>query len=264
MAEGHAVIRWARALGALVGEPLVDVAFPKRWGDRPRVLVGAHLTAVTPRGKHLVLAFSNGRYVHTHALQYGSWQVGEAGMAYRKDPGYVRLRLTTAAHEAVFYHGPVVELLTEDELAADEGLNRLGPDVMAADFDRAEALRRLHAAGDRPLGEAVLDQGVVAGVGNIFKSEGLFLAGLDPRRPAASVTPAEAERIWDATLPLMWRGTEQYGPTRTTTPDLQAAGHDRYVYGRKGKPCLRCGTPVEVVLQGFGDRKTYFCPSCQR
>ena len=151
VAEGHAVIRWARRLAPLVGEPLVHVQMPKRWGERPAGLVGQRLLEPVTRGKHLLLPLSGGETLHCHGAQYGSWQVGERPMDLRKEPKHVRLRLDTADHEAVFFHGPTVELLTAGELAAHERLNALGPDVMAptADhqpggtFDRAEAARRI-------------------------------------------------------------------------------------------------------------------------
>lgn len=264
MAEGHAVIRWARALGALVGEPLQEVRLPKRWGDRGMTLLDEHITNIEPRGKHLLLHLSNNETIHTHAMQYGSWQVGERGMTLRKAATYVRLRLVTTAHEAVFYHGPVIELLTADELANHEALLALGPNVMSSSFDRGEVVRRIAAAGDRPIGDVVLDQRVVAGLGNIFKSEGLFLARVDPRRAAASVTREELDLLWSELIPLMWRGTERYGRTITTPPELQQAGHVHWVYRRQRKPCLRCTTPIEMVRQGELDRSTYFCPQCQR
>jgi DNA-formamidopyrimidine glycosylase len=264
MAEGHAVVRWARALGALEGEPLEEVRLPKRWGERGQTLIGEHITKVETRGKHLLLHLSNGETLHTHAMQYGSWQIGERGMALRKAGTYVRLRLVTTAHEAVFFHGPVIELLTADELANHSALLALGPDVMSPQFDRNEVARRVRAAGERSIGDVVLDQHVVAGLGNIFKSEGLFLAHVDPRRAAATITPAELNLLWDELIPLMWRGTERYGKTTTTPPELQQAGYLHWVYRRQRKPCLHCGTPIEMVRQGDLNRSTYFCPHCQR
>ena len=271
MAEGHAVIRWARRLGPLVGEPLVHVTMPKRWGDRPAGLVGQHLLEPITRGKHLLLPLSGGETLHCHGAQYGSWQVGERPMELRKEPKHVRLRLDTEAHEAVFYHGPTVELLTPDELTAHERLNSLGPDVMAprpdhtpgGTFDRAEAARRIRDKGEAPIKPTLLDQRVVAGVGNIYASEGLFLARVDPRRPAASVTDAELDALWDAVHPMMWDGTERWGRTQTTPPAMREQGHTRWVYQRKGKPCHVCGTPVELVRMPPYDRATYLCPTCQ-
>ena len=264
MAEGHAVIRWKRNLERLLGETIVEVKMPKRWGDRPQTLVGQHLDRVDTHGKHLLLRLSGGETLHCHAAQYGSWQVGEMGMDYRKKSTYIRLRLLTVQHEAVFYHGPTVELLTPGELAHHERLNRLGPDVMAPDFDREEAARRIAAEGEHPIGPTLLDQRVVAGIGNIYKSEGLFLVGIDPHRSAASVTREEQERLWEALIPLMWRGTERWGRTKTTPSELQAEGHERWVYGRKGKPCLQCGTPIELFRLPPHERTTYRCPACQR
>lgn len=122
MAEGHAVVRQALRLRALVGEPLLDVRMPKRWGERPAGLVGQHLLAPRPRGKHLLLPLSGGETLHTHGAQYGSWQVGPPPLDYRKPEAAIRLRLLTAAHEAVFFFGPTVELLTASELAGHERL----------------------------------------------------------------------------------------------------------------------------------------------
>lgn len=264
MAEGHAVIRWARALAVLLDQPLEEVQLPKRWGARAQQLVGEQITAIATHGKHLLLHLSNGETLHTHAMQYGSWQIGARDMALRKEARYVRLRLATATHAAVFFHGPVVELLTADELRTHATLGALGPDVLSPTFDRAEAARRIRAAAGRAIGDVVLDQRAVAGLGNIFKSEGLFLAGLDPRRAAQNITADELDRLWEAVIPLMWRGVEQHGPTTTTTPALTAAGHRHYVYRRRGQPCLRCGTPIQMLRQGALQRTTYFCPVCQR
>ena len=271
MAEGHAVIRWARRLGPLVGEPLTHVQMPKRWGERPDGLVGQHLLAPRTHGKHLLLPLSGGETLHCHGSMYGSWQVGERPLELRKEARHVRLRLDTAGHEAVFYHGPTVELLSPEELAEHERLTSLGPDVMAplpdhtpgGAFDRAKAARRIRARGTDPVKPVLLDQRVVAGVGNIFASEGLFLAGVDPRRAADSLTDEELNALWDAVHPMMWAGTERWGRTKTTPPEMQAEGKNRWVYQRKGKPCWVCETPVELVRLPPYDRATYLCPRCQ-
>lgn len=270
MAEGHAVVRQALRLRALVGEPLVEVRMPKRWGERPQTLIGQHLLTPRPRGKHLLLPLSGGETLHTHGAQYGSWQVGEPPLDYRKPEAAIRL--LTGAHEAVFFFGPTVELLTADELATHGRLNALGPDIMGttADltaggpFDRDEAVRRLRALGDVPAGSAVQDQRAVAGVGNIYACEGLFLAGVDPRRPAGDVADGEWERLWDALQPMMWDGTTRYGRTVTVPTEMQDAGETRWVYQRKGKACLVCGTPVEKVALPPFERAAYLCPVCQR
>ena len=265
MAEGHAVRRWVRTLHPLVGEPLLHVQLTRRWADRVGALVGGHLTAVEARGKHMLLHLSTGGAIHCHAMQYGSWQVGEPGMERRKEDKWVRVWLLTPNHEAVFYHGPVVELLTAEELATHPALLSLGPDVLDEPFDRAAAFARVQAQGARPIGDTVLDQRVMAGIGNIFKSEGLFLAGIDPRRPAQEVSRAAMDRYWDTTIPLMRAGIETWGPTKTLPAALQGPTSRswHWVYNRNGQACWRCGSKISRIRQGELQRATFFCPTCQ-
>ena len=171
----------------------------------------------------------------------------------------------------MFFYGPTVELLTPDEVAHHERLNKLGPDVMgtgpnltpACLFDRVEATDRVRALVGVPIGSAVQDQRAVAGIGNIYASEGLFLAGVSPLRDAATVAPEELDRLWDALPPLMWEGTTRYGRTVTVPPELREQGETRWVYQRKGKPCLVCGTPVEKHALPPFERAAYRCPVCQ-
>ncbi|MCW5854244.1 MAG: hypothetical protein KIT87_29520, partial [Anaerolineae bacterium] len=245
MAEGHAVRRWQRALEALVNAPLVEVHLPKRWAEITPNLVGQCLTRVEARGKHLLLYLTGDWVIHCHAMQYGSWQVGERGMELRKAAQYVRLRLVTPTHEAVFYHGPVVEVLRADEVAAHPKLAALGPDVLDDHFDRDEAWARTRAQADRPIGEVVLNQDVMAGIGNIHNSEGLFLARVDPRRPASEVGRGEMEYFWDQVIPLMRDGMQTYGPTETLPPALRLNGQRHWVYRRRGHACLVCGGKIE-------------------
>jgi endonuclease VIII len=264
MAEGHAVVRWAKALRILIDEPLAVVEAPRRWHSRAQQLVGEHLTAVTTHGKHLLLHVSGGWTIHCHAMQYGSWQIGDPGQALRKEPRYVRLRLCGARHEAVFFHGPVVEFLTSAELADHPKLNALGPDILHQPLDRAEVLRRLCAEPDRAIGDAILDQRIIAGIGNIYKSEGLFLAGIDPRHRVAELRPAAIDRIWDKLIPLMEAGTQHYGPTSTLPPTLRSQRDRTWVYRRQGRPCFRCGERITFTRQGDLKRATFYCPQCQR
>lgn len=267
MAEGHAVIRWAQALQVLIGENLLEVQLPRRWNDRAAATIGQSVEKINTHGKLLLLHLSGGWTILCHAMQYGSWQVGEAGMTLRKEAKYVRLRLLTAHHEAVFYHGPIIELLTPTELALNQRLNLLGPDLMAPDFDRAEAWRRLQLPEyrDTPLGELVLNQHIMAGVGNIFKSEGLFLANLHPCRTIPSITRSELDLFWDKVIPLMWKSAERFGRTITLPLEVQAQhpGALHWVYARKDKPCLVCHTPIHKIYQGQLPRSTCFCPQCQ-
>jgi len=263
VAEGHSVVRWARSLRSLVGEPLITVELPKRWGDRAAALPGQHLDAVGTHGKHLLLHLSGGSTLHCHAMMYGSWQFGPPGMPLRKPEKNIRLRLTTANSEAVFFNGPVVELLTDEEFRAHEKLNALGPDVLHEDFDRHEAWKRLGTTPSRAIGDALLDQTLVAGIGNIFKSEGLYLAGVNPMAPVGSVTQTQITRIWDVLIPIMESNSRRAGPIVTLDKGLRRNGERHWVYRRTGRACYRCGTPIERIRQGQLKRTTYFCPNCQ-
>jgi len=264
MAEGHAVARWGDALRKLVGERVDDIRVPPRWRERANNIVGSRLTLVQTHGKHLVLHFSSGWVVHTHAMQYGSWQIGPLGQSLRKDARFARLRLRTPVSDVVFYHGPVMEVLSLEELAAHERFISLGPDLLHDDFPAATVLAVVKAQGDREIGDVILDQRIVSGIGNIYKSEGLFLATIDPRRPAKRITAQELDVFFAELIPLMQAGRYVYGMTVTLPPDLQLEPWMRnWVYQRRGQPCFVCATPIQMIRQGEFQRATYYCPHCQ-
>ncbi len=263
MAEGQTVIGWANALRALTKEPLVHVELPERYREQAAELVGQHIREVETRGKHLLLHLSIGLTILCHAMMYGAWQVGRPGMALRQPARFVRLRLRTNEHEAVFFHGPVVDLLTPEQLANHRRLARLGPDLLKEDFNCEEAHRRVLAAGRREIGDALLDQQVVAGIGNVFKSEGLFLGHIDPRRVAASISRKEADALWQAVRPMLVGAAEGQDPVITLPPDLRRTGENYWVYSRAQRPCFLCGSLVAMVRQGQLARASYFCPNCQ-
>jgi endonuclease-8 len=264
MAEGHAVARWADALRSLEGERVLSIGVPPRWRERAERVRGASLDRVHTHGKHLVLHFSGDVVIHTHAMQYGSWQVGERGMTLRKDPRFARLRFTTPRHEVVFYHGPVMEVLSADEFSAHERFHALGPDLLHDDFVASAVYDAVIAQGDRPIGDTVLDQRVVSGIGNIYKSEGLFLAAVDPRRTSRSIERSEMRVFFEELIPLMQAGRRVYGMTITLPEELRFEPWLRnWVYRRRGQPCFVCATPIEMVRQGQFQRTTYFCPRCQ-
>src|SRR5688500_16768183 len=203
MEEGQAVARWGDALRKLVGERVDYIRVPPRWRERANNIVGSRLTLVQTHGKHLVLDFSSGWVVHTHAMQYGSWQIGPLGQSLRKDARFARLRLRTPVSDVVFYHGPVMEVLSLEELAAHERFTSLGPDLLHDDFLATTVLAAVKDEGDREIGDVILDQRIVSGIGNIYKSEGLFLAAIDPRRAARTVSDSELNVLFDQLIPLM-------------------------------------------------------------
>ena len=263
MAEGHMVLHWARELHALVGFPLQEIRLPRKWAEQSAGFVGRRLDNIETRGKNLLLHFSNHRSILCHAMRFGFWQIGARGAKLRKSRRHIRLLLRTHKHQAAFFHGPVVEVLTSRQLVTHRRLQALGPDLLRPDFDRKEVWRRLRRARQRPVGDALLDQEIVAGIGNIYKAEGLYLAGLDPRRPAGSITGKKINRLWDILVPLMKRGVET-GQIITLAEHLRSNGGRTWVYRRKGRPCYRCGKPVAMVRQGESQRSTYFCPGCQK
>lgn len=264
MAEGHAVARWGDALQQLVGQEVVAIQVPPRWRERATHIAHAQLSGVMTHGKHLVLQFSNDWVIHTHAMQYGSWQIGSRREKLRKEPRFIRLRLETPRKAATFFHGPVMEVLTREELAAHERFQSLGPDLLHDGFDVNAATAALHAQGEREIGDAILDQRVVSGIGNIYKSEGLFLAAIHPRRAANTISDAELMVLFEETIALMQDGRRQTGFIDTLPAELKYEPWMRnWVYQRRGQPCFVCATRIEMFRQGNFQRTTYFCPHCQ-
>jgi len=263
MAEGHSIVRWAIALRSLEKQDLLAVDLPKRWEEHKARILGHSITRIETRGKHLLLHLSSGWTLHTHAMMYGSWEFGPPGMTLQKPEKNVRLRLRTGQREAVFYNGPIVEVLSPDELSAHPALMALGPDVLSPTFDREEAWRRIQRAGDREIGDVLIDQTIVCGPGNIFKSESLFLAGIDPRRPATSLSREDVEGIWEKLVPMMKRASTSSGPIKTLPSHLATERDRTWVYARSSRPCFVCGTTIRMSRQGDLKRTTFSCEKCQ-
>jgi endonuclease-8 len=181
----------------------------------------------------------------------GWWSVGEPRSARRRPdhPAWVVLR--TAAAEAAQFGGARLALRSEAELRSDPRVASLGPDLLDPDFAPQAGIAAMRAgAADRALGEALLDQRLVSGVGNVYKSEGCFAAGLDPWRAVSSLSDAELRGVLDTLRELMSAG-------------LRSGRRPRRVYRRSGMPCARCGTPIRSRGQGDANRTTYWCPGCQ-
>jgi formamidopyrimidine-DNA glycosylase len=223
-------------------------------------LAGRSVDAVAPRGKHLFLRLSGGLTLHTHFRMDGAWHLYRGGERWRGPAWQVRAVLETDLWTAVGFQLPVLELLESAREA--EVVAHLGPDPLAPDWDAQEALRRLCAQGERPIGEVLLDQRVIAGPGNIYKCEICFLRGLDPWTPVSKVR--EPERLIDLLQRSLY--ANRHIPGHVTTGDTRH-GRQHWVYGRGGLPCRRCGTPIRkhAPEPGIdGERVTYWCPSCQR
>jgi endonuclease-8 len=257
VAEGDTIHRTARALrDALAGKRILDVALPnarsplRRQSDRVERLRGAALTEAEARGKHLLLHFEGDLVIHSHLGMRGSWRVRPAGQSPERDR-LAWVVLSTEDMAAVELEGSHLDLRTERELRADPRLRALGPDVLAPEFDASAgvaALRRTEQS--REVGEALVDQRVLAGVGNIYKSEGCWSARIDPWQRLSDLSDEELRRLVIETAALM-----RYG--------LETGRLPRSIYRRTGQPCPRCGERIRSRGQGDANRTTYWCQSCQ-
>lgn len=260
MPEGDTVWRTARTLqAALVGKAVLafDSSLPAvAAAGRRLAVVGQSLEAVEAHGKHLLVRFSGGAILHTHQGMRGRWSLHrEAAGA----PASARTVIETADVVAVCSQAPVVELLSASQAAVHPALARLGPDLLRPDFDPAVARRRLRSRGDEPIGVALVDQTALAGIGNVYKSEILFLCGVSPSARVEELDDETLGRLVATAVGLLRRNLGP-GPRRTASV-LGPARH--WVYRRSGQPCRKCGTAIARAVQGEQARSTYFCPSCQ-
>ncbi|MCU1592955.1 MAG: DNA-(apurinic or apyrimidinic site) lyase [Frankiales bacterium] len=221
-------------------------------------LAGTAVTEVVPRGKHLLTRLSNGLTLHTHFRMDGSWHLYAPGDRWKGPDFQVRAVLATATTVAVGFRLPVVELVPTDQEA--DVVGHLGPDVLADDFDQAEAVRRLGAVPQRAIGMALLDQRNLAGLGNLYRLEALFLTGVTPWTPVSEV---DLDRLVTRSVRLIRANREH--PEQSTTGSLRP-GEQHWVFERAGRPCRRCGQRVLRADQGEGTytRVTYWCGHCQQ
>jgi endonuclease-8 len=266
MPEGDTVWLAGRRLhAALAGRELTRSDF--RVPQHATVdLTGRTVTEVVSRGKHLLFRI-DGRpgygeqplTLHTHFRMDGSWHLYRPGDRWRGGPEWqVRLLLENAEWQAVGYRLPVVELLPRDREV--DAVGHLGPDLLGPDWDAPEAVRRLTSNPQRSIGEALLDQRNLAGIGTLYRAETLFLRGVHPRRPVADVP--DLETLVELARRLIHANREH--PQQTTTGDMRR-GRQHYVFERTGQPCRRCRTPIKA--EEFGpagqERRSYWCPTCQ-
>ena len=255
MPEGDSIYRAAKKLAPLTGQRLTrsDFRIPSL---ATRDLSGATVLETVPRGKHLLTRFDNGTTVHTHLKMDGTWTVQPAGSRWRKPGHTARVVLRTATTEAVGFQVLVDLVRTEQE---DRLVGHLGPDLLGPDWDADLAVTNLRSQPVASIGDALLEQRHLAGVGNVFKSEICFLAGLHPATPVGEVPDL------DAVVAISKQQLEDNKdrPFRWTTGDRRS-GNRYWVYGRRGS-CLRCGTQVRQADQGprGQERTTYWCPTCQ-
>ncbi len=262
MPEGDSLFRTAASLQRALGGATVS-RFTTVYPALERVaLVGRTVESVRAVGKHLLIAFSGGVVLRTHLRMKGSWHLYRPGERWQRPPHRARLILETADWIAVGFDVPVAELVDARALPRHRPLASLGPDLLDPGFDRAAAVRRLREAGDLDVASALLDQRRIAGLGNVYKSEVLFLAGVHPETPVSRLSDGVLERIVDLGAKLLRANVGPGAGSRQTTGS-SAPGARLYVYGRSGRPCRRCGAAIAWSRSGEGARSTYHCPGCQ-
>ena len=274
MPEGDTIFRAARRLhAALAGKPVVgfDTAYAQiaRAAER-RPVVGRRVEDVSSVGKHCLVRFTDDLVLRTHCRMHGAWHLYRPGERWQRAPHRMRVRIDVPDFVAVAFDVPVAELRTGAALARDPALAKLGPDLLADGFDPAEAVRRARALGDEAVGVVLLRQTVAAGIGNVYRSEILHLAGLHPATPTSALGDEElaslfavARRLLRANVAVGAPGEVVFsGGMRRTTGFLDP-GARLWVYGRAGEPCRRCEAPVAVAKQGEDARVVFWCPRCQ-
>lgn len=274
MPEGDSIFRAARNMHRVLAGHLAT-RFETAYAHLDRVnvdtpIAGRTIERVESAGKHHLIVFSGDLILRTHMRMNGSWHLYRHGERWWRGPQSMRVRVDTADWVAVAFNVPVAEFVTPKDLATTDPVAKLGPDLLGREFDRDEAVRRLLASGHQPIATSLLDQRLLAGIGNIYKSETLFLAGVNPFTPAGAVPKDVLETIVDVA-----RGLLKDNVVEGTSPRIQtyrnlrmgnpASNHDDslWVYGRAGKPCRKCGMPIETKKMGLEARSTYWCPRCQ-
>lgn len=273
MPEGDTVFRAAKTLHrALAGRIVTrfETVLPQLSRiDDDAPLAGRTIDGVSAAGKHLLMQFSGGLVLRTHMRMNGTWHIYRAGERWRRPRRDMRVVVSTSEFEAVAFNVPVAEFIRADRLERHRELRRLGPDLLAVDFDATEALRRFRDRPDLAIADALLNQRILAGIGNVYKSEVLFATRVNPFVPVGALADAQLSDIIDTAHKFLRANANTNLATMTTYMGYRrttrsANPSDRlWVYGRGGKPCRRCDTPITVRKHGDAARLTYWCPTCQ-
>ena len=262
MPEGDTIHRAARTLHvALAGRTVTkfETVFPQL----ARVdVAGRTVESVDAAGKNLLMHFSGDLHLRTHMRMNGSWHIYKPGERWRKRFSDMRIVIATDAWVAVAFNVPVVEMHDSRSLERQDDLLHIGPDLIGETFDFDEAKRHIRARGDQEIADVLLNQRVVSGIGNEDKSELLFLARVSPFARVDEVSDEQLDTILKTARKIMVANVEKRSPARITNFSLDRRNW-QYVYGRGGKPCLKCKTAIEYAKQGKDVRGTYWCPRCQ-
>jgi endonuclease-8 len=272
--EGDTIFRAARTLHRALAQKVV-VRFESMLPKLTRVhedtpVTGRTIESVTSAGKHLLVRFSDDLVLRTHMRMNGSWHIYRPGERWHRRRSDMRVLVATDDFEAVGFNIPVAEFVRGRELERHRELRRLGPDLLAEDFDASEAVRRIRRLSDKEIADALIDQSAIAGIGNVYKSEVLFACRVNPFAPAGSLDASAIAALVDtARRFLVANVSDRMGAAMTTyvgfrrTTRRDDPRERLWAYGRARLPCRRCGTPIRVRKQGADARLTYWCPTCQ-
>jgi endonuclease-8 len=275
MPEGDTIFRTARALSrALAGQPVT--AFRSTYPlltrfneDTP--LIGQLVERVEARGKWLLIHFFGGGTLATHMLMSGSWHIYRPGERWQQPSANMRIVVENSNYVAVGFRVPVAEMHTAQSLARDRRIPRAEIDVLSPAFNAAKAVRRVRAHGNEEIADVLLHQEVLAGVGNIFKSEICFVSGIHPFCKVSALSEEQVQAAIAAAQKLLAANVLENsgdtivtygGRTRRTTHESDPTA-SLWVYGRNGEPCRRCGEPIRLRKQGPDARVTFWCQRCQ-
>jgi endonuclease-8 len=275
MPEGDTIFRTARSLGrALAGKPLTGFrsTYPRltRYHD-DTPLTGQWIDGVESRGKWLLIHFSGGATLATHMLMNGSWHIYRHGERWQQPRFNMRIVLENADYIAVGFRVPVAEMHSAQSLSRDRRIPGSAIDVLSAEFDAGEVERRILAHRTEEIGDVLLHQEVLAGVGNVFKSEICFVTGVHPFCKVAALAPEQVKALIVAAQKLVRANVLEdsgdtivtYGGRQRRTTHASDPAASLWVYGRNGAPCRRCGEPVRRRLQGPDARVSFWCARCQ-
>lgn len=259
MPEGDTIFRAAMRLRPILEGQPVERARARWERVDAESLVGHTISSVEARGKHLLFHFDDGRALHSHMGMTGSWHIYRLAEAWQKPEQRAAIVLEGPQYLVVCFTPKTLELLSAAGVRRHPYLQRLGPDLLGGALDEPAVLSRFRGHNLTPIGEAVMNQTIASGVGNVYKSEVLFLLHIHPRTPVGELSDEGVLEIVRKARELMQQNLE--GRPRTTRHGLD--GRRLWVYGRSGQPCFVCGGPIEVIRQGDLGRTTYWCPRCQ-
>ena len=275
MPEGDTVFRTARALGrALVAKPVTGfrTTYPllARFDD-DTPLTGQLVRSVESRGKWLLIHFSGGGTMATHMLMSGSWHIYRPGERWQRPRTNMRILIENSEYVAVAFNVPVAKMLQSDEIERVLPIPQTAIDLLSQDFDMAEVTRRMMACGAEEIGDVLLRQQVIAGVGNLFKSEVCYVTATNPFSTVAALDAEKIQALIVTSRRLLkanvLEDSDEMSVTdagrRRRTTHKSDPGASLWVYGRHGEPCRRCATPIRRRLQGPDARVTFWCPQCQ-